>query len=623
LARIFSSLQKKILIFKSAGRCVYCKDKIGIGFHADHITPWSKGGMTNILNGQALCAKCNLQKGNKMALQLRDWQEKAISKAIKWLLVNKTDKHFLINAAPGSGKTIASCELARRLIDLGEVERVIVIAPRKEVVRQWADDFKAVTKRYMSKVTGSDDDIKNLDLDVCATWAAVQGLQEAFQAVCNSSKTLVICDEHHHAAIKAAWGDSATSAFANAKFVLILTGTPIRSDGNSTAWLAYDEVGKIDHPDEGTYTISYGEAVDLGYCRPVTFHRHNGRFTVSVDSDEITVSGDGEEAKLSDDLKKIPTLKKALSFYRLACTPLYEPTSPEIPLRGGYQWTMIDWGVDKLNDLRNHMPEAGALVIAPNIAMAEYFAKVIEEIEGEKPFIVHSETGDAEGKIAAFRNTNKRWIVSVAMISEGVDIPRLRVLIYLPNASTEVAFRQAIGRVVRTMGRDDDSRAYVIMPSWEIFDKYARRVESEMSASAKKEKSSSTKKCPSCTTELPLNATSCNVCDHEFPVKPRQMKNCPKCDALNRLSASTCHSCSYSFQQEFKLTLEEAMRVGAIVRGIDMTEEEVMESEAMAPELRKLFLSSGDEKIIKILKTMPEESYSRLAAIMAKVSKRE
>jgi superfamily II DNA or RNA helicase len=284
---------------------------------------------------------------------------------------------------------------------------------------------------------------------------------------------------------------------------------------------------------------------------------------------------------------------------------------------------MIEWGVDKLNDLRNHMPEAGALVIAPNIAMAEYFAKVIEEIEGEKPFIVHSETGDAEGKIAAFRNTNKRWIVSVAMISEGVDIPRLRVLIYLPNASTEVAFRQAIGRVVRTMGRDDDSRAYVIMPSWEIFDKYARRVESEMSASAKKEKSSSTKKCPSCTTELPLNATSCNVCDHEFPLKPRQMKNCPKCDALNRLSASTCHSCSNSFQQEFKLTLEEAMRVGAIVRGIDMTEEEVMESEAMAPELRKLFLSSGDEKIIKILKTMPEESYSRLAAIMAKVSKRE
>jgi superfamily II DNA or RNA helicase len=622
MGRIFSLIQRRILIFKSAGRCARCNKRLAGAFHADHIVPWSKGGRTLINNGQALCEKCNLQKGSKMGLKLRDWQEKAISKAIKWLVVTKTDKHFLINAAPGAGKTIASCELTRRLIELGEVERVIVIAPRREVVRQWADDFKFVTDRYMSRVTGSDDDIKDLDLDVCATWAAVQGLLEPFQAVCRSSKTMVICDEHHHAAIEAAWGDGATSAFAHAKFVLILTGTPIRSDGNSTAWLAYDDRGKIDHPEEGTYTLTYGEAVDLGYCRPVTFHRHDGRFTVSFEDEEITVSSGGD-AELTGDLKKIPALKKALSFYRLACTPLYEADNPEKPLNGGYQWSMVEWGSDKLTDLRNRMPNAGGLVIAPNIAMAEYFVKVIEEIEGEKPYIVHSEIGDAEGRIAAFRNTNKRWIVSVAMISEGVDIPRLRVLVYLPNASTEVAFRQAIGRVVRTAGPDDDSRAYVIMPSWEIFDKYARRVESEMSAAAKKEDTPSTKKCPSCSTELPLNATTCNACGHEFPVKPRQMKNCPECDALNRLSASACHSCGHSFLQEFKLTLEDAMRVGAIVRGIDMTEEEVQESEVMAPKLRELFLASGDEKIIKMLKTFPEETYARLAAIMAQASKKD
>src|SRR5262249_54126137 len=76
--------------------------------------------------------------------------------------------------------------------------------------------------------------------------------------------------------------------------------------------------------------------------------------------------------------------------------------------------------------------------------------------------------------------TDKRWIVSVAMISEGVDIKRLRVLIYLPNALTELAFRQAIGRVVRTIGPTDDTRAYVVMPSFEIFEAYARRVEAEM-----------------------------------------------------------------------------------------------------------------------------------------------
>jgi len=48
-------------------------------------------------------------------------------------------------------------------------------------------------------------------------------LQDALQAVCQDSRVLVICDEHHHAAVEAVWGDSVDSAFASAKFVLVLT----------------------------------------------------------------------------------------------------------------------------------------------------------------------------------------------------------------------------------------------------------------------------------------------------------------------------------------------------------------------------------------------------------------
>ena len=76
--------------------------------------------------------------------------------------------------------------------------------------------------------------------------------------------------------------------------------------------------------------------------------------------------------------------------------------------------------------------------------------------------IVHSNKPNASKIIRRFRNSKKRWIVSVAMISEGVDIKRLRVLVYLPNAKTELAFRQSIGRVIRSMGKNDISRAYII-----------------------------------------------------------------------------------------------------------------------------------------------------------------
>ena len=197
-------------------------------------------------------------------IKLRPWQEEATTKAINWLLKDRKDKHFLLNAAPGSGKTIAACTIARELFDRNEIDRVIVIAPRSEVVNQWSKDFNLVTQRPMSKVTGIDGNIDYLGMDVCATWSAIQGLALGFHDLCNKNRTLVICDEHHHAAVEAAWGDSADSAFTQASFVLVLTGTPIRSDGAQSVWLAYHDSGAISHPSDGTYTLTYGQAVDLG-----------------------------------------------------------------------------------------------------------------------------------------------------------------------------------------------------------------------------------------------------------------------------------------------------------------------------------------------------------------------
>lgn len=182
----------------------------------------------------------------------------------------------------------------------------------------------------------------------------------------------------------------------------------------------------------------------------------------------MQVSGH-QKAALPSDLARIPGLQTALDFYRLARTPQFERDG-STPLLTGYQATMLEWGSAKLTDLRHRMPDAGGLVIAPSIEMAEYMVELIEKIEGERPLLVQIPMASPESRIRAFRNTNKRWLVSVAMVSEGVDIKRLRVLVYLPNALTELAFRQAIGRVVRTAGPDDDTLAYAVMPSFETFE---------------------------------------------------------------------------------------------------------------------------------------------------------
>jgi superfamily II DNA or RNA helicase len=554
-----------------------------------------------------------------MQTKLRPWQTEALRKAMQWLVFKRQDRHFLINAAPGAGKTIAACAIAKALVDANEIDRVVVIAPRTEVVNQWADDFRRTTGRFMSKVTGGDTDIESLQIDVCATWASVQGLLDAFQAICRSHRTLLICDEHHHAAVEAAWGKGTNSAFTDAAFALILTGTPIRTDGARSVWLAYDDVGAIDHPEEGTYTLTYGEAVDLGYCRPVTFHRHEGKFTIDLDGgNAIQVSGHAP-AQLAPELKRIPGLQRALNFYRLACSPQYQ-SDGQTPQLDGYQATMIECAGAKLTDLRLRMPNAGGLVIAPTIPMAEYITDLIELIEGERPFLVHSQTPNAEAKIKAFRNLDRRWIVSVAMISEGVDIKRLRVLVYLPNALTELAFRQAIGRVVRTAGPLDDTRAYVVMPSFETFESFARRVEAEMPASAVEKGNSTTprlKRCPACHCENALTETTCASCGHQFPaVEQTNFKACSECTALNPISAVSCHSCGASFSANFVLTLDEALRAGAIVRGMDLDEDEVRLSEEIAPTARERILRSGDEKLVRILRILPEESFARLKCIL-------
>jgi superfamily II DNA or RNA helicase len=610
--RRFTLRQRLILALVAGGRCAICGGRLKKGFHGNHVVPFNRSGQTILQNGQALCARCNLRKGAKV-MALREWQAQALQKAIHWLVERAEDRHFLINAAPGAGKTIAACEISKRLIEMGLIDRVVVIAPRVEVVRQWAKEFHEVTNRFMGRVTGSEDEF---DIDVCATWAAIEGLKDAFQVVCQTNRVLIICDEHHHAAVSAAWGTSADSAFADARYVLVLTGTPIRSDQKQSVWLAYDDQGAIDHPEEGTYTLTYGEAVDLGYCRPATFHRHEGRFIVDLEGGEQVSVTSKQSADLTPTLARIPGLQRALNFYKLACTPQFEPDN-QTPRTDGYQGTMVEWATEKLNDLRYRMPNAGGLVIAPSIEMAEFMVELIERMEGEKPTLVHSQLPNAETRIDSFRHTDKRWLVSVAMISEGVDIPRLRVLIYLPNALTELAFRQALGRVVRNGGPDDDTRAYVVMPSFDILEAFARRVEEEMSAAAKKEHGPpKTKKCPTCTTEAPLSAKFCEVCGYEFPKPMQRFKPCGTCDGLNMLNAKTCQHCGASFAADFVLTLDEALRTGAIVRGMDIEEADVQEGEAMAERVRRMVMGSGDEKLVRVIKQLPEESWARLKKMM-------
>jgi hypothetical protein len=158
------------------------------------------------------------------------------------------------------------------------------------------------------------------------------------------------------------------------------------------------------------------------------------------------------------------------------------------------------------------------------------------------------------------------------------------------------------------------------MPSFETFEEYARRVEPEMPADdGKADKSPPRqKRCPICQTENELSAAECSSCGHQFPKSRHpKFKSCLACSALNIGSAVSCNSCGASFRVGFVLTLDEALRAGAIIRGIDIEEQEVQLGEEMAAPVRERILRSGDEQLVRILRILPEESFARLQGILS------
>lgn len=68
MQRRFTGQQRKALYLRSNGKCAQCGVALDItNFHADHVKAFSRGGMTDEVNGQALCPACNLKKGSKDA----------------------------------------------------------------------------------------------------------------------------------------------------------------------------------------------------------------------------------------------------------------------------------------------------------------------------------------------------------------------------------------------------------------------------------------------------------------------------------------------------------------------------------------------------------------------------
>jgi superfamily II DNA or RNA helicase len=363
-------------------------------------------------------------------------------------------RSFLASATPAAGKTTFGLRAAHDLLSGGVVQRVVVAAPTTHICRQWAADAARYGIDLEPNRPNADGREPRDRHGVAVTYQTIAAGPKTHAAAATRTPTLLIADEPHHMGEHAAWGTRARRSFDNAAFRLLLSGTPFRSDSNAIPWVAYDENGLS----RADYTYGYTQALLDGVCRPITFQPYDG---------EMEWVGDGKRRK-ADFATLLPHAEAARRL-RTALDP-----------DGDWMTEVLRDAEQRLSAIRaSGHPNAGGLVVASDKEHAGRIAERLQRIAIEKPEIVTSDEPDSSARIAAFSNSSRRWLVSVLMVSEGVDIPRLRVGVYATAARTELFFRQVIGRFVRRTPVPKAQMSYLLLPADSRLKALAAQIEEE------------------------------------------------------------------------------------------------------------------------------------------------
>jgi len=366
---------------------------------------------------------------------LRAWQEDAARAVFAC-----EGGGFLASATPAAGKTTFGLHVAHRMLSEGRVGRVVVVAPTTHICRQWAADAARYGIDLEPNRPNSAGPEPRDRHGLSVTYQTVAAGAGPHRRRCEQLPTLLIADEPHHMGEQAAWGRQTVAAFDSARFRLLLSGTPFRSDNTAIPWVAYDDDG-VSRAD---YSYGYTDALLDGVCRPVTFHPYEG---------DMEWVSDGRR-RSADFAVALPAAESARRL-RTALDP-----------EGEWITRVLRDADVRLGELRaGAHPDAGGLVIAIDKEHAEALAERLGRISGRRPEVVTSDAADASARIGRFASGSSPWLVSVLMVSEGVDIPRLRVGVYATAARTELFFRQVVGRFIRRTPLPRGQMSHVYMPA--------------------------------------------------------------------------------------------------------------------------------------------------------------
>ncbi|HHX8676714.1 DEAD/DEAH box helicase family protein [Vibrio alginolyticus] len=381
---------------------------------------------------------------------LRVWQAECAEQVINKFTSNKRP-HFFCQATPGAGKTVMAAEVAKQLLARHMIDLVLCFSPSLSVAEGMQKTFAWKLKCSFNGGLGS--------LGGSYTYQSIRFLDENFWKTVNKHRILVVFDDIHHCSFENdgrsnSWGlDIVSKIQGLARYTLALSGTPWRSDQLPIVMAEYSDPEGILICD---YQYSLRQAVVDGVCRKPKI--------ALIDSEHLSIktsSNNHHFASILDCLKQ-----SDISYQNL----IHNEEAMNYILNSGCQ---------KLSQIRELSPNAGGLVVAASIKHAKDIQKRLVERFNQSASIVTYHHVNPLSEIESFRHSNVQWIVSVGMISEGTDIPRLQVCCHMSSIKTELYFRQVLGRILR-VNNSINQEAWLYTFAEESLIKFAERVEEDI-----------------------------------------------------------------------------------------------------------------------------------------------
>lgn len=341
-------------------------------------------------------------------IRLRPYQEAAVQAALT---------HFRKSSAPacivlptGAGKSVVIAELAR--LAKG---RVLVLAHVKELCEQNHEKFTRMGFEAGLYAAG----LGRKDTGCAVTFASVQSVVRNLGAFAEAHSLLVV-DECHRVSDRddSQYGQVVDALTRhNPKLKLLgLTATPYRLGMGFIYQYHCSGAARSDEPrpfETCVYEVSLGEMIRAGYLVPP---RVEDAPIAQYDFSALAAEPDADEAAVNRLLVSYPRVTQAI--------------------------------VEQVVGLAHAQGRVSVMLFAASVAHAREIAGYLPRSEVA---LILGETPQAErdAQITAFRERKLRYLVNVAVLTTGFDVPHVDFIALLRHTQSVSLFQQIVGRGLR------------------------------------------------------------------------------------------------------------------------------------------------------------------------------